>query len=636
MLCKNRAPGTDKHVEKPKISGWERSKLSAQDHKILKRMGLFDKEAMKMPGDESSPHPPIGFRVTFIGFLIRGLSVPIHEFLHGLIFIYGIQLHQLTPNSLLHISIFITLCECFLGIHPHWSLWKRIFYLRSNNSRNVTYNVGGVCICVRPEVGYFDVMFADSVQGWRRKWLYFKDESTAAQEYGLAPFEPTEDIQRRRSWDAEVSDEEKAATAALLARIQELQNTYGAELLGVQIIAHFLRIRIQPLQARKNPMWMYSGPEDSDRNHQILSSMLESEPAESQKTAGSSDDETESEQRSDSAQSISRPPAASPDKRKRKKGDDEDSGASKLAEPAAEESLPEVQENFDPYAMTGAVSSGDEEEIEPDTHGPAVTSTSNTLVLSEDQRIAPETSRPPRVDLETTTPVPSPRAPNPKKARTGVAGKQELASGSMSIPLLEDPLMKKLVDLGSHFIGFRDEAATLREALRHAEERADALEAKLKVSEEAKLKAIKEAKLKTDDLEAKLKASEIARKKPEKDASGVEDLRRRLQAAEDALSDKEAKQVECENAIIKRLETQSRRFSRKMGEQYTLSQESEDRLTDTLDILELNCDLAQNCIASARNALKRVFPHFFTKDVQPEVFAQLAHHFLQGDDPALA
>jgi hypothetical protein len=46
--------------------------------------------------------------------------------------------------------------------------------------------------------------------------------------------------------------------------------------------------------------------------------------------------------------------------------------------------------------------------------------------------------------------------------------------------------------------------------------------------------------------------------------------------------------------------------------------------------------LAQKCIASARNAFKRVFPHFFPKDVQPEVFAQLAHHFLEGDDPTLA
>jgi hypothetical protein len=68
----------------------------------------------------------------------------------------------------------------------------------------------------------------------------------------------------------------------------------------------------------------------------------------------------------------------------------------------------------------------------------------------------------------------------------------------------------------------------------------------------------------------------------------------------------------------------------KMDEKYTLSQESEDRLTDNLDILELNCDLVRKCITSAWDALKRVFPHFFPKDVQPEIFAELAHRFVEG------
>ena len=70
--------------------------------------------------------------VIFLDFLVRGLSLPAHEFLRGLLFVYGVQLHQLTPNSILHIAVFITLCECFLGIHPHFGLWKRIFLLRRN------------------------------------------------------------------------------------------------------------------------------------------------------------------------------------------------------------------------------------------------------------------------------------------------------------------------------------------------------------------------------------------------------------------------------------------------------------------------------------------------------------------------
>jgi hypothetical protein len=107
--------------------------------------------------------------------------------------------------------------------------------------------------------------FADSVQGWRKKWLYVKDETSDAQEYGLAPFDSSEDIHRRKSWDAEATSKEKAATEYVIARIQELQNTEGDELSGVQIITHFLRIRVHPLQARKNPLWLYSGAEDADR-----------------------------------------------------------------------------------------------------------------------------------------------------------------------------------------------------------------------------------------------------------------------------------------------------------------------------------------------------------------------------------
>jgi hypothetical protein len=126
-LTRNVAPDTGERVEKEKISGWERSKISSQDKRMLKNLGLFNKEAMQMPGDESTPRRPSGFQVTFVDFLVHGLSIPMHEFLRGLLFFYGIQLHQLTPNSLIHISIFITLCECFLGIHPHLGLWKHIF-----------------------------------------------------------------------------------------------------------------------------------------------------------------------------------------------------------------------------------------------------------------------------------------------------------------------------------------------------------------------------------------------------------------------------------------------------------------------------------------------------------------------------
>jgi hypothetical protein len=183
--------------------------------------------------------------------------------------VYGLQLHQLTPNSILHVSIFITLCECFFGTQPNWALWKHIFCLRRNGSHNLAYNIGGVVICVRPDVEYFDVKFPDSVQGWRRRWLYVREEYFDSQEYNLAPFDGSAKILCRRSWDAEATEEEKTATEALMKRIHELQNTRGKELSGIQIIAYFLRIRVQPLQDRKKPMWMYAGKKMSTASPKI-------------------------------------------------------------------------------------------------------------------------------------------------------------------------------------------------------------------------------------------------------------------------------------------------------------------------------------------------------------------------------
>ena len=78
---------------------------------------------------ENFPNPSQGERVCFISFLLRGVGFPIHPFLRGLLEYYGIQLHNLTPGSILHISGFVALCELFLGCEAHFELWKKFFCL---------------------------------------------------------------------------------------------------------------------------------------------------------------------------------------------------------------------------------------------------------------------------------------------------------------------------------------------------------------------------------------------------------------------------------------------------------------------------------------------------------------------------
>ena len=42
-------------------------------------------------------------------------------------FYYGLEFHDLAPESILHISSFIVVCEAFLHVIPHFGLWLKTF-----------------------------------------------------------------------------------------------------------------------------------------------------------------------------------------------------------------------------------------------------------------------------------------------------------------------------------------------------------------------------------------------------------------------------------------------------------------------------------------------------------------------------
>ncbi|KAK1693344.1 hypothetical protein QYE76_010041 [Lolium multiflorum] len=379
-LTKHNAPVSKMATTDLGNNEWERSKISQQDINLLKKLGISSKQdSLRFPKEESYPRPPMEYRVSFVDHLIRGVSSPIHDFLRGLLFMYGLQLHHLTPNSILHISIFITLCESFLGVQPNWSLWIRIFLCRRNGSSSVAYNIGGVVIYVRPDVEYFDVKFPDSVQGWREKWLYIHEENHNSVEDNIPPFDGAEKICRRRSWDAEATDEEKAATEALMTRIHELQNTRGQELSG-------------PCDCVATS----SLPEGGEVEERAVvtddnqgTSRPDSENAGSRKSAASSEKDVETEA---TASTHSPPPAASP-KNKRKRDEVVDSVTSKADGTHAEEPAPGAGKKAIDLYEAALVNFGDEEEDAP-IDATARTSTSRTLVVSEAQPDGDETSPP--------------------------------------------------------------------------------------------------------------------------------------------------------------------------------------------------------------------------------------------------
>jgi hypothetical protein len=132
MCVKTRAQKNKmgKSITANSATSWVPSDFMQKDLEKAQADGLIsDDDQVVFPSTDCIPKPPSGFRVMFLAFLLRGLSFPAHELLCGLLFVYGVQLHQLTPNSILHIACFITLCESFLGIEPHFLLWKFLFRL---------------------------------------------------------------------------------------------------------------------------------------------------------------------------------------------------------------------------------------------------------------------------------------------------------------------------------------------------------------------------------------------------------------------------------------------------------------------------------------------------------------------------
>ena len=130
-------------------------------------------EEWLLPRLEDASAPPDGYIVSFIPFHEGRLAMPTHCFFHGLLHYYGIKLRHLTPNGIQHITVFIAMCEGYLGIEPHFELWWYLFYVTVNKRKNMVFPMGCTNIHLRRDrtVDYLDVDIVSSHKGWHLQWL---------------------------------------------------------------------------------------------------------------------------------------------------------------------------------------------------------------------------------------------------------------------------------------------------------------------------------------------------------------------------------------------------------------------------------------------------------------------------------
>ena len=116
-----------------------------------------------------TPGPPE--RVVFLPHFLRRLGFPLHPFVRGLMFYYGLDFHDLAPNFILNISAFIVVCEAFLRIKPHFSLWLKTFNVKTKVVGGRQAECRGALVGKMANVLWLEGSFVETIMGWQSGWF---------------------------------------------------------------------------------------------------------------------------------------------------------------------------------------------------------------------------------------------------------------------------------------------------------------------------------------------------------------------------------------------------------------------------------------------------------------------------------
>jgi hypothetical protein len=144
-------------------------------------MTMVELVTYHVPEDPASPVPAGGYIVAYTVFYERGFGAPSHQFLHSLLWFYGLEQHHLTLSGMLHIMTFVTLCEAYMGIEPHFDLWNHFFHtwlLPGSGVEEVV--LCGVDIYVKSRHGVdtcFHLPMPDSTSRWGKVSFFLRNDT---------------------------------------------------------------------------------------------------------------------------------------------------------------------------------------------------------------------------------------------------------------------------------------------------------------------------------------------------------------------------------------------------------------------------------------------------------------------------
>jgi hypothetical protein len=236
---------------------WKKSRSNTRSLNDLVKMGLLHNQELsgwRAPEGESYPDPRAGEIVVFEDFFKRGFGILVHPFLQGLLLYYEIGICNLHPNSILLVSTFIHLCEAYVGIEPHFDLFRYLFCLRKKGVVGGSKIVGGVYLNLRDGMKnrYLSCPWNTSLTEWYKRWFYIWEEPGSATfcDVGYIP-------EKRVSW---IDHPEYNG------QVSELMDLIDwSRLDGPGVVGNFLIRRVMPCQRRVHSAYEYVGSQDLTR-----------------------------------------------------------------------------------------------------------------------------------------------------------------------------------------------------------------------------------------------------------------------------------------------------------------------------------------------------------------------------------
>ena len=176
-------PEDDSHIaapSKPSHLDFGKSTVSKADFPKMVKSGYFtenEKKLLRFGGEETTPKPEKDEIVIFKSFLKAGLRFPLNRIISGVLDQFGIYFHQLTPNAIVRLSVYIwalrsqamePFADSFCRVHElHYQTKARKDGLHENFG---CYNFAYRKTTKFPVISYRSKWPA----GWKSEWFYVK------------------------------------------------------------------------------------------------------------------------------------------------------------------------------------------------------------------------------------------------------------------------------------------------------------------------------------------------------------------------------------------------------------------------------------------------------------------------------